>query len=863
MANNINKFLDKAGLTRLISWIKGALNSKQDVLTFDSAPTASSTNPVTSGGIATALNNKQDKLTFDSTPTTNSSNPVTSGGVKAAIDALGTPNEIASITTQESSASGGNNVVTITDTDGTVTSFNVKNGKDGQNGADGADGVSLGEIALVQTTGDSEESVMSQKAVTEQVERVSIEELENIDNFAAKTLPEGYTALAYIDSGTAGSAAVIDTGLVPSDENWRFTGSWLAKGFSASYASIISAYSAEAENTYRIIRFANNNSQMYVGAYQRANACTAISGFALNTWYSFDLKKGTAVFSLGRTSTHTLGTVTGTTSASTMKIGNVNSSLLIGEFMAYHNDELVAHLITCKRGNAVGMYDIVREQFFTSNTASEWIASETHASNRLIDGKGLASLISQETGDSVSKVMSQAEVTRELQIAPYIYRTPTYLQGRLCYYKLDDYPQLDPRTADGISIAFNANNTTTAKCMMFAILNPNASINQGFATRYFGLTSWDGAFRFGFFSSYGSITTGGYSFEKIRGHYVITYNFKTGVCKCYRNGVLSYTQTPSDWDEQSIVRDYFSNCTHITLNVPSHSSGIKQSGIALFGRELTEQAVEDLYGNGADTIRTKLISNNLKAYNLCPIYPSWQIQVFSKYATTSTATDGGINITQKGSAENNWQQFGFKGLSGFINNATLEFDFELIGGSIKYVGGTYDRTWHGNSTSNYYAKNVYTITDENENDVTYSDLEMGHVYHVVANPDFIASGTINSNGDLNHFIFSGCSTDCIIHIKPILKVTEHGAALECSINTYAGTYWELANGIKLPLNTTTYIYSTESLYIGTDIYISNVVKYSSSIAPQFNGQIAVDTVNGKVYIGYLTSAGGTWKQVSN
>ena len=32
MANNINKFLDKAGLTRLISWIKGALNSKQDTL---------------------------------------------------------------------------------------------------------------------------------------------------------------------------------------------------------------------------------------------------------------------------------------------------------------------------------------------------------------------------------------------------------------------------------------------------------------------------------------------------------------------------------------------------------------------------------------------------------------------------------------------------------------------------------------------------------------------------------------------------------------------------------------------------------------------------------------------------------------
>lgn len=79
------------------------------------------------------------------------------------------PNEISSITATESTASGGNNVVTITETNGTVTSFNVKNGIDGADGQDGADGVSLGEVALVQTTGDSEESVMSQKAVTDEL----------------------------------------------------------------------------------------------------------------------------------------------------------------------------------------------------------------------------------------------------------------------------------------------------------------------------------------------------------------------------------------------------------------------------------------------------------------------------------------------------------------------------------------------------------------------------------------------------------------------------------------------------------------------------------------------------------------------
>lgn len=52
------------------------LNEKQDELTFDSAPTDSSTNPVTSGGIYTALQSKQDTLTIDSALSDTSENPV-------------------------------------------------------------------------------------------------------------------------------------------------------------------------------------------------------------------------------------------------------------------------------------------------------------------------------------------------------------------------------------------------------------------------------------------------------------------------------------------------------------------------------------------------------------------------------------------------------------------------------------------------------------------------------------------------------------------------------------------------------------------------------------------------------------------
>ena len=64
------------------------------------------------------------------------------------IAAIDTPNSIESIEATESQASGGNNVITITETNGTETTFNVKNG---------ADGVSLGDVEIADnlTTNDN------------------------------------------------------------------------------------------------------------------------------------------------------------------------------------------------------------------------------------------------------------------------------------------------------------------------------------------------------------------------------------------------------------------------------------------------------------------------------------------------------------------------------------------------------------------------------------------------------------------------------------------------------------------------------------------------------------------------------------
>lgn len=161
-------------------------------------------------------NSKQDELISGANiKTINNTSILGSGDISVS------QNGIASITAVESQVSGGNNVVTITETNGNTTVFNIKNGTDGDdgiNGQDGADGVSLGEIALVQTTGDSEESVMSQKAVTKYTKKITDEDLAGTSDWIRTRLTEegwkiGFR-LSNINQEIAGSSYCI-TSYIP------------------------------------------------------------------------------------------------------------------------------------------------------------------------------------------------------------------------------------------------------------------------------------------------------------------------------------------------------------------------------------------------------------------------------------------------------------------------------------------------------------------------------------------------------------------------------------------------------------------------------------------------------------------------
>lgn len=221
------KFLNSEGLKRLVALIKQALGGKQDTLVSGSNIKTVNDNSLLGSGnlrlndaaipydgngayaledatnVQEALDILDDAVNGLDIPPHVVVNEDPTGGSQA-IQNPELLNKIESITTTESTASGGSNTVTITETNGTTTSFNVKNGTDGRDGVDGqdgADGVSLGEVALVQTTGDSEESVMSQKAVTEYGRKVTAEDLAGTSDWIkARLTEEGWEFDKYLNS---------------------------------------------------------------------------------------------------------------------------------------------------------------------------------------------------------------------------------------------------------------------------------------------------------------------------------------------------------------------------------------------------------------------------------------------------------------------------------------------------------------------------------------------------------------------------------------------------------------------------------------------------------------------------------------
>lgn len=773
------------------------------------------------------------------------------------IEALGTPNEIASITTQESSASGGNNVVTITDTDGTVTTFNVKNGKDGQNGADG---VSLGEIALVQTTGDSEESVMSQRAVTAEVTRASMLEIEgSVKSAIADGYDFPYDLYYRLDwlSNENGDAYIL-TDFYPKDNTVRFTGAFakIQATTTSTSASIISSYKNNYKNFSLWLSGSALDSVGVLYSNQRNSTTIALQDSSVDVWHTFDLSLGQLILD-GEKIVLTTPTA-GTPNNTPMRILDTSTKIRLKELCVYESDVLVGRFIPCKRksDDKIGMWDSISGNFYapTPNIA---LTGDSLTNSKLLDEGHYAKLMSQDLGDDESKMMSQAAITRELVVASSTWNTFTHVGGCLCYFNIADYPDFDIRECEGVSIVVDndcgayggytnnwrfllANNNSASST------NPLFGFSQGYGIMYGGILRATNAIHNGLATD---IIMSVYS------HLVLTFDFKSGVFSVYKNGVLYESKTPASYDYDSVM-SIIRAMTHIGVFTPTGltRNQYTTSGYAVFGHALSASEVTEIFDSGSESTRGNILPEEYYSYQLKPvIITTWTLSSFrATYFTTSRDTDdGGVICTIKEGYSQIRFAFGISSVpERFSGRCKREFDFTVLEGTV-----TYNHTQYSGNTY----KNSATITDSGGNVVTFDTLGAG-TYHFSCIPTIIQYPKGDTQLQVEHVFDVSEGASMWIHIN--YKVTDLGAALVCSKYNYRGAYWLQKNGYKIPVRTET-TYGLMACHTYNDTYKPDTVIYNSSVSPQFNGQIAVDTEAGKVYIGYLTGTGGTWKQVSN
>jgi len=217
-----------------------ALAGKQDTLTFDSTPTASSTNPVTSGGVKSALDAKADKSdTYTKVEIGNLITPIDSEVIVGALPASGMANKVYRVP--------GTNSYTDYGWDGTqfVPLATYANGI--------ADTIAIGATNLVKSGGIA-------SAMVKMME----------DSYGKALLPKPSNANADQVSPVGGS--VVDV----RGKNFLYVKSWVPYGINAPLALWDESHSLIV--TYKRTSFILDNGY-YVGLFDVSDAAYATFGW--------------------------------------------------------------------------------------------------------------------------------------------------------------------------------------------------------------------------------------------------------------------------------------------------------------------------------------------------------------------------------------------------------------------------------------------------------------------------------------------------------------------------------------------------------------------------------------------------------
>ena len=182
-------------------------------------------------------------------------------------------------------------------------------------------------------------------------------------------LPYGYTQLEYVGFT---ATQTIDTGISGLDTgNWEIYTKWMMTGTPANYGKVVSAYTNEASNTYRIIAAGTSSTTYYINGNSKAQGSRTVD-LALNQIHEGLIENGSVTIDGTVYNTPTQGnSISGSSTILFSKIyGQIYSSWAKKDGVYEYN------VIPARRNSdgVVGMYDTVSGTFFTNSGTGTFTA---------------------------------------------------------------------------------------------------------------------------------------------------------------------------------------------------------------------------------------------------------------------------------------------------------------------------------------------------------------------------------------------------------------------------------------------------------------------------------------------------------
>lgn len=197
-------------------------------------------------------------------------------------------------------------------------------------------------------------------------------------------LPSGYTEVEYIENP---QSEYLDTGYIPDINGFRVVGDLTFTGFSASWDDILGIYNG---GTSAAASFGRYNTTQQFRMTGMGGEGTSGNAFVVNTKYDFDVSfvNGSKYLKIdGATVIQPSGTANCPAYSIYFFAANKQNAPIANEYFVGRlgrtvifnsSDSLVKYYIPCTRDSddAVGMYETVGGQFFTSSGSGSFIAGD-------------------------------------------------------------------------------------------------------------------------------------------------------------------------------------------------------------------------------------------------------------------------------------------------------------------------------------------------------------------------------------------------------------------------------------------------------------------------------------------------------